>query len=117
MAPVGGDRNTAYFHHKAGQRRARNRVEKLIMSNGQVITEIKDLKRAVVSYFTDLFSAEGQRDLSMEDLPFRTLDATQKDFLCSALTIEEVEFVVRHLPNTKALGSDSIHGVFLKKGW
>ncbi|XP_021756139.1 uncharacterized protein LOC110721309 [Chenopodium quinoa] len=50
-----GDKNTKYFHHKASQRRANNRINGLLDSNGVWMSQRVDLERFIEAYFGDLF--------------------------------------------------------------
>ncbi|XP_021728319.1 uncharacterized protein LOC110695390 [Chenopodium quinoa] len=51
-----GDKNTKYFHHKASQRRAKNRIFGLMDSNGVVLHQRVDLEHLIEAYFNDLFA-------------------------------------------------------------
>ncbi|XP_074298012.1 uncharacterized protein LOC141628813 [Silene latifolia] len=50
-----GDRNTSYFHHQSGQRKAKNYISKLVDDEGIVRTEEEAVSRVGTRYFTNLF--------------------------------------------------------------
>ncbi|XP_021759598.1 uncharacterized protein LOC110724485 [Chenopodium quinoa] len=52
-----GDKNTKYFHHKASQRRANNRINGLSDQNGNWLQQRVDLERLIEAYFRDLFES------------------------------------------------------------
>ncbi|KAK9689068.1 hypothetical protein RND81_09G033200 [Saponaria officinalis] len=51
-----GDKNTKYFHRKAGQRKQNNHIAKLIDENGNLCEGSAAIERTAVSYYADLFS-------------------------------------------------------------
>ncbi|XP_074306633.1 uncharacterized protein LOC141641889 [Silene latifolia] len=50
-----GDRNTKYFHMKAGQRKKKNRICRVTDEEGQVITGERGIQAAAVKHFGSLF--------------------------------------------------------------
>ncbi|KAK3198999.1 hypothetical protein Dsin_022414 [Dipteronia sinensis] len=50
-----GNRNTRFFHMKASERKARNRIQGLFDNSGMWRSESKDLANVVISYFSNLF--------------------------------------------------------------
>ncbi|KAH1097610.1 hypothetical protein J1N35_014531 [Gossypium stocksii] len=53
-----GDKNTAYFHSQAMQRRRRNNIHKLKDGGGRETEIIQEMERIASSYFQELFSSE-----------------------------------------------------------
>ncbi|XP_048498167.1 uncharacterized protein LOC125496683 [Beta vulgaris subsp. vulgaris] len=54
-----GDRNTAYFHHKASQRKKRNYIHGLKDRDGVWQTEEENIEREVDRYFDTIFTSSG----------------------------------------------------------
>ena len=52
-----GDMNTGYFHSRANQRNRRNNISKLVLDDGAIIEEEKQIGDALVGYFTTLFQS------------------------------------------------------------
>ncbi|XP_074297139.1 uncharacterized protein LOC141627823 [Silene latifolia] len=53
-----GDRNTAFFHRKAGQRKRKNFIAKLVDSSGRVVDNTAAISACAVEYFRNLFSTD-----------------------------------------------------------
>lgn len=52
-----GDKNTAYFYHKANSRRKRNNIARLKDAQGEWCSKEEDMLNIVSTYFTDLFAS------------------------------------------------------------
>ncbi|XP_074313685.1 uncharacterized protein LOC141648875 [Silene latifolia] len=52
-----GDRNTKYFHRKAGQRKKKNRIGRIIVEGERVVTGVEEIKGAAVGFFSSLFTS------------------------------------------------------------
>ncbi|XP_074282866.1 uncharacterized protein LOC141607414 [Silene latifolia] len=52
-----GDRNTKYFHRKAGQRKERNHIVKLVDKDGRVRDGLEDITGLAKEYFEELFTS------------------------------------------------------------
>nr|POE92699.1 hypothetical protein CFP56_42012 [Quercus suber] len=52
-----GDLNTSYFHGRATQRNKRNFISKLILDDGSVVEETKQIGDSFVDYFKNIFSS------------------------------------------------------------
>lgn len=57
-----GDKNTAYFQHKARQRKQRNTIAGLLDHNDVWCTEDKDIIHIVTDYYHNLFATQGRRN-------------------------------------------------------
>lgn len=53
-----GDRNSSFFHASTKQRRARNRISKLIDDRGKIAESQDDLVAVATKYFRDLFEIQ-----------------------------------------------------------
>lgn len=54
-----GDRNTAFFHKKASNRRARNRISSLQDENGVRQSHPDSIQKKILDYFEKIFCSEG----------------------------------------------------------
>ncbi|XP_074265725.1 uncharacterized protein LOC141588170 [Silene latifolia] len=52
-----GDSNTKYFHRKAGQRKKKNRIGKIVVNGGRIMTGDEEIKGASVNFFSSLFTS------------------------------------------------------------
>ncbi|XP_074293826.1 uncharacterized protein LOC141620995 [Silene latifolia] len=53
-----GDRNTKYFHRKAGQRKEKNHIAKLVDDNGQEHVDTDAIATVARGYFLSLFESD-----------------------------------------------------------
>ncbi|XP_074300217.1 uncharacterized protein LOC141631449 [Silene latifolia] len=56
------DKNTKFFHRKAGQRKQRNHIHKLITDEGRVVERTEEAAGVAVEYFKQLFTMTGPTD-------------------------------------------------------
>ncbi|KAJ4840727.1 hypothetical protein Tsubulata_026272 [Turnera subulata] len=69
-----GDRNTAFFHRKANQRRRKNHIEGLVDENGVLQTDQRDMERVCLDYFYSIFSSEVP---SIDDVDLTCMDSNR----------------------------------------
>ncbi|KAL6225497.1 hypothetical protein ACLB2K_004347 [Fragaria x ananassa] len=60
-----GDRNTAYFHRRASNRKQRNSLKGLCNVAGERVTDRKDIESVVTSYYSSLFSTDGVNPMAL----------------------------------------------------
>ncbi|XP_021721944.1 uncharacterized protein LOC110689464 [Chenopodium quinoa] len=58
-----GDKNTAYFHHKASARKKKNTIKGLVDRNGEWCTDENGIRAIVGNYFTELFSTSNPTEM------------------------------------------------------
>ncbi|XP_050222721.1 uncharacterized protein LOC126672813 [Mercurialis annua] len=63
-----GDRNTRYFHRRASQRRARNRIRGLRDASGTWKEKPKEVEDIVQDYFQDLFQTTNPSESDIEEI-------------------------------------------------
>jgi hypothetical protein len=114
---VDGDRNTAYFHAVANQRRRKKQISVLDGPSGP-ITEVKDMLTVATDYYKDLFSWEARPDITL-DQDFFTLDEKvtreENDSLDYRFTIEEIREAVFGSYADGAPGPDGLSFMFYQK--
>ena len=59
-----GDRNTAYFHAQAAQRKRMNRIAGLTRADGSVCADEDEDKGEVQSFYQNLYTSQGFNDMS-----------------------------------------------------
>ncbi|CAL9217005.1 unnamed protein product [Arabidopsis halleri] len=64
-----GDQNTSYFHKTAESRAARNAIKHLTTSNGEVLTELSDIKAEAVRHYKS-FLQDQQVDIEVPSVNF-----------------------------------------------
>lgn len=110
-----GDANTEFFHWHARQRQRRNLVT-CIKKDGELVTGHDDIASVVDDYYDGLFGSAPRRGalLLMDQLglPRRDLSHLERRF-----TEEEVEKVVKSMPQDKASGTDGFTNRFYACCW
>lgn len=79
----GGDRNTRYFHAKTKQRRARNRITRLMNSMNDWVYSAKDTEAVASGYFHDLFTTSNPNTIedTIRYITEEVIDEMNKDLL------------------------------------
>lgn len=114
-----GDRNTKFFHTSTVIRRRRNRIDMLKDEGGRWITEVDELEKVAVDYYTRLYSMEDV-DVVVEKLPqegFVSLTRVVKEELSRTFSAAEVEKAVKSMGRFKAPGPDGFQPVFYQQCW
>ncbi|CAA7044678.1 unnamed protein product [Microthlaspi erraticum] len=114
-----GDRNTRFFHTSTVIRRRRNRIEMLRNSEGNWITDGKEMESLAVEYFRRLYSME-DIDAVVDKLPtegFEQLTEGERAHLQKEFSALEIESAVRNMGKYKAPGPDGYQPVFYQSCW
>ncbi|KAL9670481.1 hypothetical protein QQ045_008034 [Rhodiola kirilowii] len=116
-----GDRNTAYFHEKASQRRRRNRIDH-IKDPARVLWETESqIAPIITNYFQDIFVS--QVDACGEDWSkeFKMIPKVVTDDMNNALnapfTEGEVKRALFQMHPSKAPGLDGFSAMFYQRNW
>lgn len=113
-----GDKNTKYFHHKASQRRKRNRIRGLMDTENRWQSDDNSIGEIIQEYFGNLFKCGTPTgfDVAMAGLSSCVTEDMNR-VLDAAPTGEEVRFSLFQMHPNKAPGPDGMHALFFQKFW
>ncbi|KAM5578647.1 hypothetical protein ABKV19_008789 [Rosa sericea] len=115
----GGDRNTAYFHRRASNRRQRNQILGLFDDTGRWVNEPHEIERVVTTYYQNLFLTEGSNPMARE-LILNTVQPkvsmVMNQELMSPYSDEEVRVAIFQMHPSKSPGPDGMSPFFFQKG-
>lgn len=110
-----GDRNIAYFHHKANQRRASNQILEIINDQGETCRSQSAITTTITDFFADLFSTTNPTPTDIDDLiegipPW--VDADMNQTLDRPPSADEIWLALKQMHPNKAPGRDDMHARF-----
>lgn len=113
-----GDKNTAFFHAFASERKRRNTIRRLKKDDGNWVEGEESLKEHIVDYFYNIFSSEARND-NEEIIHTVQPKVTEgmNNLLCADYSEEEVKKALYSMGDLKAPGLDGIPAVFFKRFW
>lgn len=59
-----GDRNSAYFHQKASNRKRRNTIDQISDGQGNVVKKEEEIEKVIREYYTEMFTSEKGGDVN-----------------------------------------------------
>lgn len=113
-----GDKNSKYFHAAMKNRRAQNRIQKLIDEEGKEwYSEVK-LGEVAEKYFKMLFTSEdvGYTLNELDDTP-SSISEQMNQFLLDPISMEEVKKAVFDINPNKCPGPDGMNGFLYQQFW
>lgn len=112
-------KNTKYFHAKTiVRRRRRNKINSLILPNGESCNDQNILQMEATNFYKKLFSPNmNQSHSSLVTTNHLVLSNTGMDNLMPSVTKEEVFNSLNSMKPLKAPGPDGFHVLFFKQYW
>ena len=120
-----GEKNTKYFLNLEKRNSNSKYIKKLITSDNNELTDVKDIINEQLSFYENLYSSKLKNDentrtisnefLETDNIP--KLNALDKEFCDNKLTLEECSKALKELANNKSPGSDGITTDFYKFFW
>jgi hypothetical protein len=109
-----GDSNSRFFHNCIKARKRRNSVFVLNTSEGRVEGPV-NIRREVVSYFTNHFENEEWRRPTLDGILFPHLEVDKVNDLTRAFSLDEITDAVRGCDASKSPGPDGFNFAFIKE--
>ncbi|XP_074304372.1 uncharacterized protein LOC141639082 [Silene latifolia] len=113
-----GDRNTKFFHQKAGQRKKKNFIGKIYDEEGIRREGDEAVEKVAVEYFSKLFTTDNPTDFDdiFEGIEHRVM-REMNEILTREYDEEEVLEALNQMHPLKAPGPDGMNGLFYQTYW
>eukprot|EP00253_Pinus_taeda_P007220 PITA_07220 len=116
-----GEQNTKFFHRSTLDYRSANKILKLKNEAGETLQNHKDISSLLTRHFKHIAQeTQDERTKAIESLAqaIPSIITTKQNLaLLREVSMEEVEEVVKSMPNNKALGPDGFTINFYKACW
>lgn len=113
-----GDQNSRFFHMTTLQRRSRNRITRLRLSDDSWIEDEDQIGSTFAHFYSDLFnSAEPRCFDSVLESVAPLISQDDNSLLMKEVSFDEVKSAVFDLGCNKAPGPDGFTGAFFQKSW
>ncbi|CAM8958980.1 unnamed protein product [Rhodiola kirilowii] len=116
-----GDRNTAYFHSKASQRRRRNYIERIKDQTGEVCESENQITSIITDYFRGIFQSQVDNfserwSREFEGIP-KLVTEDMNAMLTAPFSEGEVKRALYQMHPSKAPGLDGFSAMFYQVNW
>jgi hypothetical protein len=113
-----GDRNTAYFHSCAAQRKRTNKIVELERVDGTKCMTWQDNCEEIQGFYQNLYTSQGFRPMDdlLDIVPTRVTTEMNLD-LDKPYTAEEVKVALFQMAPSKAPGVDGFMAGFFQRHW
>ncbi|XP_010490159.1 PREDICTED: uncharacterized protein LOC104767890 [Camelina sativa] len=113
-----GDKNTKFFHAATKNKRAQNRIQRLVDDEGKAWFGDNDLGRLAENYFKLLFTSEDVGHKVTDKLgEGNKVSPVENAQLLKEVTLEEVKHAVFAMNPSKSPGPDGMTGHFYQQNW
>lgn len=113
-----GDKNSKFFRMTTIQRRCRNRITRLRLTDDSWIEDEDQIGNNFAQFYSDLFkSTEGRNFTHILEGIDTLISDEDNSFLMRVISNEEIKSAVFELGDTKAPGPDGFTGAFYQKAW
>lgn len=116
-----GDRNSAFFHRRASNRRSRNKIKGLNDENGDWISNPAAVSGILARYYDHIFKSEGVDDHDAMSEVLQTIQprvtTSMNDSLVAHYTDEEIKQALFQMHPSNSPGPDGMSPFFYKKYW
>ncbi|XP_024190213.1 uncharacterized protein LOC112194201 [Rosa chinensis] len=113
-----GDRNSAFFHSKASNRRSRNTIKGLKNEGGEWTTDPDEISRILVDYYKNIFATEGCDDAALSEIfratPMRVIPLMNLALL-QPYTDEEIKTALFQMHPSKSPAPDECLSALLSQ--
>ncbi|KAL9677785.1 hypothetical protein QQ045_015621 [Rhodiola kirilowii] len=116
-----GDKNTAYFHARASQRRKRNHIGNLRNAERDFCISTSEVYATITNYFTNIFSSQvdninNKWRQESRVIPKVVTEGMNRD-LTTPFTEGEVKRALYQMHPSKAPGMDGLSAAFYQVNW
>ncbi|KAA3465353.1 reverse transcriptase [Gossypium australe] len=113
-----GDKNLAFFHRYASNRKKINMISRLELEDGRETTEKSEIVESATSFFKNLFMSRGVGESFhlLQGIEKRISSDTNASLL-SSFTEEDVVSALQEMRPTKAPGPDGFSAIFFQRYW
>lgn len=113
-----GDKNTAFFHAFASERKRKNTIRKLKKEYGSWVEGEEQLENHIAGYFYSLFSSTtGQENEAILQAITPKVHEGMNRVLCAEYIEDEIRKALFSIGDLKAPGPDGMPTIFFKKFW
>lgn len=101
------------------QRKSRNYISQLTLSNGEVCTDQTTIKEAILDHYQNFLGTEKARNGAFDNSEFqeKIVPDHVKFFLCRMVTEKEIKEALWSIKDDKSPGPDGFNNYFFKKSW
>ncbi|XP_062007013.1 uncharacterized protein LOC133724332 [Rosa rugosa] len=115
-----GDKNTAFFHRRASNRRSKNRIKGLIDEEGLWHTEPEAVQNILMEYFTGIYTSPGTNVSAISavlDAVDERVTADMNEELTRPYAETEIKDALFQMHPSKSPGPDGMSPFFFQKYW
>lgn len=108
-----GDTNTKFFHANASIKHRGNLIKQLVSDQGVLVHSHRDKEQIIWQEFKERLSTSNYTAFPVDPTSFiQVVDGL--DFLEEPFSVQEVDSIIKSLPNDKSPGLDGFNNDFLK---